>query len=91
MRVITGVVNHRHQGALVGTVVLTKALFDFSARHSLAHPAASFVWVKVETSGFCHTVAQDVFGAGQITVLGRKLLELLSRNSIPQALPITSC
>jgi hypothetical protein len=91
MRVITGVVNHRHQRALVGAVILTKALFDFSARHSLAHPAASFVWVKVETAGFRHTIAQDVLGAGQITVFGGKLLELLSRNSIPQALPITSC
>ena len=70
---------------------MTEALFDLAARHSFAHPAAAFGGVKAETAGFRHTIAQDVLGAGQITVFGGKLLELLSRNSIPQALPITSC
>ena len=63
MRIITGIVYHCHQRTLVGAVVLTEALFDLAARHSFAHPAATFAGVKAETAGFRHTIAEDVLGA----------------------------
>ena len=47
---------------------MTEALFDLAARYSFAHPAASFAGVKAETAGFRHTIAEDVFGASQVTV-----------------------
>jgi len=72
-------------------VVLTETLLDFAARYAFAHPAAAFGGVKAETAGFRHTIAEDVFGASQVTVFSRQFLELLSGNTIPQALPITSC